>query len=226
MLNKLVCISGVSKGLGYALAKEFDSRGWKVAGCARSEDALIGLRNDLQNKQLILKADITTQSDIETFANKVVSTLGVPSLLLNNAGKINKNAQLHEISSDEFLDVLQVNLCGTHNMIKAFLPSMLAAGSGTIVNFSSYWGQSTAAEVAPYCASKWAIEGLTRAIAQELPKGLSAIALNPGVIDTDMLRSCFGDAAEGYEKPQDWARHAVDRLESLRLSDNGQTVIA
>ena len=226
MLNKLVCISGVSKGLGYALAKEFDRRGWSVAGCARSEGALINLGNDLQNKHFIQKADITQQPDVQTFADKALSTLGVPSLLLNNAGKINKNARLHEISSDEFLDVLQVNLCGTHNMIRAFLPSMLEAGKGTIVNFSSYWGQSSAAEVAPYCASKWAIEGLTRALAQELPNELSAVALNPGVIDTDMLRSCFGESARNHEKPHDWAKHAVDRLERLTVSDSGMTILA
>ncbi len=61
-----------------------------------------------------------------------------------------------------------------------------------IVNFSSYWGRSGAAEVAPYCASKWAIEGLTAALAEELPKGMAAVALNPGVIYTEMLESCLG----------------------------------
>ena len=111
-------------------------------------------------------------------------------------------------------------------MIKAFLPKMEGLSQGMIVNFSSYWGQSTAAEVAPYCASKWAIEGLTRALAQELPSNLSTVALNPGVIDTDMLRSCFGNAAGSHEKPEDWAKHAVDCLENLSKSDNGTTVIA
>lgn len=226
MQNKVVCISGVSKGLGHALAKEFDLRGWRIAGCARSNGALIDLGKDLQNKHFIQKADITQQSDVQTFTKKVLSTLGVPSLLLNNAGKINKNALLHEISTDEFLDVFKVNLCGTHNMIKTFLPSMLETGRGTIVNFSSYWGESTAPEVAPYCASKWAIEGLTRALAQELPNGLSAVALNPGVIDTDMLRSCLGDDAKSHEKPDQWAKRAVDRLEKISPSDNGTTIIA
>jgi len=225
VLNKLVCISGVSKGLGYALAKEFDRRGWSVAGCARSEGALINLGNDLQNNHFIQKADITQQSDVQTFANKVLSALGVPSLILNNAGKINKNARLHEVSSDEFLDVLQVNLCGVHNMIKAFLPSMLEAKKGTIINFSSYWGQSTAPKVAPYCASKWAIEGLTRALAQELPPGLSAVAFNPGVVNTDMLQSCFGDKAKEHEDPNTWAIHATDKLINLSETDNGTTVI-
>src|SRR5262249_21389378 len=79
---------------------------------------------------------------------------------------------------------------------------MIRRGAGVIVNFSSGWGRSTAAEVAPYCASKWAIEGLTRALAQELPAGVAAVPLNPGIIDTDMLRSCVGGDAGGYPAPR------------------------
>ena len=96
---------------------------------------------------------------------------------------------------------------------------------GVIANFSSYWGQSTAPEVGPYCATKWGVEGLTRSFAQELPSGLATVAFNPGIIDTDMLRSCFGESAGGHEKPDVWAKHAVDRLESLGPADNGKTIL-
>tara|TARA_B100000989_G_scaffold157144_1_gene117354 strand:- start:1076 stop:1756 length:681 start_codon:yes stop_codon:yes gene_type:complete len=223
---KTVCISGVSKGLGKALSIEFDQRGWQVAGCARTTSALIKLGSQLSNSHFFRSVDITNLKQVLTFSEEVIENLGSPTLLVNNAGKINSNARLHEVSEDEFLEVFKVNVCGTHNMIKAFLPKMKGLNQGLIVNFSSYWGQSTAAEVAPYCASKWAIEGLTRALAQELPSNLSTVALNPGVIDTDMLRSCFGDAAGSHEKPRDWAKHAVDCLENLNKSDNGNTVIA
>ena len=101
---------------------------------------------------------------------------------------------------------------------------MEKVGHGIIVNFSSYWGQTTAADVGPYCASKWGVEGLTRSLAQELSRGLATVAFNPGIIDTDMLRSCFGEAASSHEKPDLWAKHAVDRLENLKISDNGTTV--
>ena len=110
-------------------------------------------------------------------------------------------------------------------MIRAFVPIMEKKGNGIIANFSSYWGQSAAPEVGPYCATKWGVEGLTRSLAQELPSGLATVAFNPGVIDTDMLRSCFGESAGGHEKPDAWAKHAVDRLESLDLSDNGTSVV-
>jgi NAD(P)-dependent dehydrogenase (short-subunit alcohol dehydrogenase family) len=91
-----------------------------------------------------------------------------------------------------------------------------------IVNFSSYWGRSAAAEVAPYCATKWAIEGLTAALAEELPPGMAAVPLNPGVIDTDMLRSCFGDSAGSYLGPKEWAKEAVPFILSLGPEHNGQ----
>lgn len=226
MNPKTVCISGVSKGLGQALSIEFSQRGWKVAGCARTTSALVKLGSQLSNPHFFQSVDITNLKEVITFSEEVIENLGTPTLLVNNAGKINSNALLHDVSEDEFLEVFKVNVCGTHNMIKAFLPKMEGLSQGMIVNFSSYWGQSTAAEVAPYCASKWAIEGLTRALSQELPSNLSTVALNPGVIDTDMLRSCFGDAAGSHEKPEDWAKHAVDCLENLSKSDNGTTVIA
>ena len=76
--------------------------------------------------------------------------------------------------------------------------------------------------MAPYCASKWAIEGLTRALADELPPGMAAIPLNPGIIDTDMLRSCFGNSASAYPTAQQWARRAVPFLLGLGPQDNGQ----
>ena len=91
-----------------------------------------------------------------------------------------------------FPQVIDVNLKGMANVIRHFVPAMVKNKSGVIVNFSSGWGRSTDAEVAPYCATKWAIEGLTQALAQELPPGMAAVPLNPGIINTGMLRSCFG----------------------------------
>lgn len=111
-------------------------------------------------------------------------------------------------------------------MVRSFVPIMERVGKGIIVNFSSYWGQSTAPEVGPYCATKWGVEGLTRSLAQELPNNLAAVVFNPGIVNTDMLRSTFGKEAENYELPDDWAKRAVSKLEELSLKDSGKTVIA
>jgi len=224
-MNKLICISGCSRGLGRALAIEFSSRGWRVAGGARDDGAFDQLRQTLNTDNHLQSLDVTIPEQVDSFSEQVVGKLGCPDLLVNNAGVINSNAKLKNVTPDEFAQVLSTNLGGTHNMIRAFLPFMEKEGKGIIVNFSSYWGKSAAPEVGPYCASKWGVEGLTRSLAQELPSGLSAVALNPGIIDTDMLRSCFGEQAAAYEDPAVWAKKAADCLIGLGPSDNGETII-
>lgn len=224
-MNKLICISGCSRGLGRALAIEFSTRGWRVAGGARNDGSLDQLRQTLSTDNHLQSLDVTIPEQVDSFSEQVVGKLGCPDLLVNNAGVINSNAKLKNVTPDEFAQVLSTNLGGTHNMIRAFLPFMEKEGKGIIVNFSSYWGKSAAPEVGPYCASKWGVEGLTRSLAQELPSGLSAVALNPGIIDTDMLRSCFGEEAAAYEAPAVWAKKAADCLIGLGPSDNGETII-
>jgi NAD(P)-dependent dehydrogenase (short-subunit alcohol dehydrogenase family) len=205
------------------MALEFVSRGWKVAGGARRTDDLETLRNKLKSDHFIDFLDVTDPAGVDSFASRTEEILGVPDLLVNNAGLINRNAPLAEITPEEFSSVLSVNLGGIHNMIRSFVPKMIEKGQGIIANFSSYWGQSTAPEVAPYCATKWGVEGLTRSLAQELPSGLAAVAFNPGVINTDMLQSTFGAEAKNYPNPQDWSVDAVTRLENLDDQDNGQS---
>src|SRR5262249_42930542 len=128
------------------------------------------------------------------------------------------------VSSAEFDQVIDVNIKGVANVIRHFAPALVERGRGVLVNFSSGWGRSTDAEVAPYCATKWATEGLTQALAQELPAGVAAIALNPGIIDTDMLQSCFGRSASAYPSAEQWARKAVPFLLELGPRHNGQSL--
>jgi NAD(P)-dependent dehydrogenase (short-subunit alcohol dehydrogenase family) len=99
---------------------------------------------------------------------------------------------------------------------------MVRRKRGVIVNLSSGWGRSTSPEVAAYCATKFAIEGLTQAMADELPTGMAAVPLNPGVINTDMLQQAFGEDASSYPNAEKWARKAVPFLLDLGSSDNGQ----
>ncbi len=105
-----------------------------------------------------------------------------------------------------------------------FVPAMVAKKKGVIVNFSSGWGRSVAPEVASYCMSKWAIEGLTKALAEELPKGMAAVPLNPGVIDTAMLRSCWADGAASCPKADVWVKAAAPFILQLGAKDNGRSV--
>jgi NAD(P)-dependent dehydrogenase (short-subunit alcohol dehydrogenase family) len=98
---------------------------------------------------------------------------------------------------------------------------MLEQQKGIIINLSSGWGRSTSPQVASYCASKWAIEGLTKALAQELPAGMAAIPLSPGIIHTDMLEICYGDHAADYTSLQTWVKKAVPYILGLSFKDNG-----
>ena len=220
--QKLVLITGVSRGLGRALAEEFIRLGHTVLGCGRSEKETGQLRKQFAAPHDFAVVDVSADEQVAAWAKRILKSHGAPDLLLNSAGLINRNARLWEIGAQEFSDVIDVNLKGVANVIRHFVPAMVKRRSGVIVNFSSGWGRSTAAEVAPYCATKWAIEGLTQALAQELPPGMAAVPLNPGIINTDMLQSCFGDSASGYPTPQEWAKIAVPFLLKLGPSDNGR----
>jgi len=220
--QKLVLITGVSRGLGRAMAEEFIRLGHAVLGCGRSEKETGQLRKQFAAPHDFTVVDVSADEQVAAWAKRVLKAHGAPDLLLNNAGLINRNARLWEIGATEFSQVIDVNLKGVANVIRHFVPAMVKSKSGVIVNFSSGWGRSTAAEVAPYCATKWAIEGLTQALAQELPPGMAAVPLNPGIINTDMLRSCFGGSASSYPIPQEWAKIAVPFLLKLGASDNGR----
>ncbi len=166
--------------------------------------------------------DVTDDGQVRAWATEEIKAQGAPDLLVNNAALVNQNAPLWQVPAQEFDAVIDVNIKGVANVIRHFVPAMVKAGQGVIVNFSSGWGRSTNAEVASYCATKWAIEGLTRALAQELPKGMAAVPLNPGIIDTDMLRTSFGDAAGSYPSPQEWAKLAVPFLLRISPKDSGK----
>jgi NAD(P)-dependent dehydrogenase (short-subunit alcohol dehydrogenase family) len=115
-----------------------------------------------------------------------------------------------------------VNLRGIANMIRRFVPPMAARNHGVIVNMSSGWGRSAASHFAPYSATKWAVEGLTRSLAEELPQGMAAVSLSPGVVNTHMLQICLGERASSSPDPESWAKRAVPLLLGLGPKHNGQ----
>lgn len=224
--EKIVVITGCSRGLGRAAAELLIQRGAIVAGCARSATAIEELQQRHGENHLFRAIDVTDENAVAAFCDDIVTRYRAPDLVLNNAALINASAPLWEVPAEEFDRVIDVNLKGVANVIRHLVPAMIQRGSGVIVNFSSGWGRSTSPEVAPYCGTKWGIEGLTAALAQELPPGLAAVALNPGIIDTEMLRSCFGDGAGAYGDAVDWAERAVPFLEKLGPGDNGGALTA
>lgn len=204
------------------MADEFVRQGHTVVGCGRSAKDIEKLRQAAGAPHDFYPVNVVSDDEVKTWASVVLSAHGAPDLLLNNAAVINGSARLWEIGAREFSEVVDTNLKGVANVIRHFAPAMVKRKTGVIVNFSSGWGRSADAEVAPYCATKWAVEGLTQALAQELPSGMAAVALNPGIINTEMLRSCFGASATSYPSPTEWAGVAVPFLLRISAVDNGR----
>jgi NAD(P)-dependent dehydrogenase (short-subunit alcohol dehydrogenase family) len=225
-MRKTILITGVTRGIGRAMLDEFSRLGHTVIGCGRSRPEVDKLQKQFPAPHDFTALDVASDADVAAWSKRIHKDHGPPHLVLNNAAIINKNARLWEVSANEFSQIIDVNIKGTVNVIRHFAPAMIARKEGIIINFSSGWGRSADAEVAPYCATKWAIEGLTQALAQELPRGMAAAALNPGIINTEMLQSCFGGSASSYPNAAEWAKTAVSYLLSLGPNDNGKQLTA
>nr|QEX51366.1 NADPH-dependent pterin aldehyde reductase isoform X1 [Cymbidium ensifolium] len=232
---KTIMITGVSRGLGRVLALELARRGHNVVGCARSQEKLQALMTELtrdvsasssssSSKHLLQHLDVRSDSNVKEFARLLVEERKIPDIIVNNAGAINKNNKIWAVPAEEFDMVIDVNIKGTANILRHFLPLLIEKKQGIVVNISSGWGRSAAAEVAPYCASKWAIEGLSKSVAKEVPAGLAIVSLNPGVVNTDMLVSCFGSNAALYQSPDSWAPKAATMILNLTPEDNGTSL--
>jgi NAD(P)-dependent dehydrogenase (short-subunit alcohol dehydrogenase family) len=219
---KRIVITGATRGLGLAMTEKFIELGHTVIGCGRSRDALEQLRRRFGAPNDFAEVSVQDDTQVSSWAERLLASHGPPDLLLNNAAIIHRVVPLGELSAAEFDGVMAVNVNGVVNVLRHWLPAMLARQTGVIVNFSSGLGRMTMPKVAPYCASKWAIEGLTRALAQELPPGMAAVPLDPGIIDTDMLRSFFGASAGKFPGARQWSERAVPFLLRLGPDDNGK----
>jgi NAD(P)-dependent dehydrogenase (short-subunit alcohol dehydrogenase family) len=223
-MSKVIVITGVTRGLGRSLVPHFVRAGHTVVGCGRGGEDVLRLQAEFGPPHRFAVVDVRDGPAVAGWADEAVRAVGPPDLLVNNAALMNTPAPLWQVPAEEFGAVIDVNVKGVFHVIRAFVPAMVAQKAGVIVNLSSGWGRSTAPEVAPYCATKYAVEGLTLALAQELPKGMAAVPLNPGVIDTDMLRQAWADGAAAYPTADRWAERAAPFLLALGPKDNGKSL--
>lgn len=221
---KKIVLTGCTKGLGRALVDEFVALGHTVIGCGRNPEATLDLRFSIPAPNTFDVLDVAEAKKVELWAERMLTVHGAPDLVINNAGLLTDPAPLWKQDAAAVAKLFQVNLTGVVHVIQGFVPAMIARGSGVVVNLSSGWGRSVSGDFAPYCASKWGIEGLTQALAEELPAPLAAVPLSPGVIDTAMLRQCYSDGAGEYPKAAAWAKVAAPYLLQLGRKDNGQSL--
>lgn len=220
-MPRTILLTGATRGLGRALVDRFIERDCIIWGCGRNSEQIAQLQKTFGKPHDFEAVNVASDADVAKWAKRLIASYGPPDLLINNAALMNRLAPLWEITAEEFNALVDVNISGVANVIRHVVPAMIQRGSGIIINLSSGWGRSTSAEVAPYCASKYAIEGLTKALADELPDGLAAIPLNPGIVDTDMLRTCFQESAGHYPDAAHWSHGAADYILALGPTDNG-----
>jgi NAD(P)-dependent dehydrogenase (short-subunit alcohol dehydrogenase family) len=222
--SRRIVLTGAGRGLGLAMTEGFIQRGHTVIGCGRNAGTMQELAKRFGKSHRFDAVDVANEQQVARWVASVLASHGPPDLLLNNAAIINRSQPLWEVPPADFAQVIDVNIKGVFHVLRHFVPAMVDRQQGIIVNFSSGWGRSTSPQVAPYCATKYAIEGLTLALSAELPAGMAAIPLNPGIINTEMLESAFGPAAAAYPSPDEWAKTAVPFLLGLRAKDNGRSL--
>ncbi|MFH5803026.1 SDR family oxidoreductase [Alienimonas sp. DA493] len=231
--RKLIVLTGCTRGIGRALAERFAAEGHVVSGCSRNEEALNELRAAFKPPHRFQRADVTREAHVDRWADSVFQQSGVPDLLIHNAGLINDRAPLWEISAAKCDAVVAVSVGGAASLARHFLPRMIEAAkrdgkNRTVVVFSSGWGRSASAGVAPYNAAKFGVEGLTKALAKDLeeaaPGRFCAVPFSPGVVETDMTRRNWGEDAASYPDPEDFAARAVPYLLGLGPEQTGESL--
>ncbi|MDM8362998.1 SDR family oxidoreductase [Bacillus thuringiensis] len=224
-ISKSVIITGVTQGLGRAMVDRFHELGWNIYGCGRSKDKIEELKKQYSKIHDFQVIDVSDSQQVNNWANYILNRHTAPDLIINNASIVNQNAQLWKITAQEFENVMNVNVNGVVNVIRAFVPAMVARKEGIIINMSSSWGREGEAELAPYCASKFAIEGITKSMALELPYGMAVVALDPGgSISTPMLKSCAPQYINESPTPETWSHKAIQYILNITIDENGDSL--
>lgn len=193
--GKRALVTGASRGIGLAIAQAYASAGADVTLCARTAAEVEAEAASLRAAGLSATALVADVTDVAGFAD-LIGALPAFDVFVNNAGT-NRPKPLSEVTEEDYEAVLGLNLRAALFAAKAVSGRMLAAGKGgSIINTSSQMGHVGAANRTLYCASKWAIEGFTKALAVELgPHRIRVNTLCPTFIETPMTKGYFDDAA-------------------------------
>ena len=224
-MTRTLLITGVTRGIGSGLAEAAIEAGHTVVGCGRDRSRVDALAATYGGPHHFTAVDVADDGAVAAWAESVLAADLVPDLVFNNAAWINRPAPMWQVPVEEFDGLIDVNIKGVASVVRHFAPPMIERGRGVFVQLSSGWGRGTSPDVGPYCTSKFAMEGFSSALADDLPPGLASVALSPGVVHTEMLSVAFGarEAANAIE-PDAWGRAALKFLLELGPKDNGKSL--
>jgi NAD(P)-dependent dehydrogenase (short-subunit alcohol dehydrogenase family) len=207
MSGRVAVVTGASRGIGRAIAQAFSDAGAVVAGCALNDNP--GFLTHAQPGSFLAVCDVRDKAAVTRFADQVLARVGVPDVLVNNAGIVVR-ASFVDLSEAQWHDVLGANLHGTFLCTQAFLPAILTRGTGArIINIASIAGRQGTAMLSAYCTAKHGVVGLTRALAEEFREQRVLVnAICPGSVDTDMLKIGMPGGTPRMA-PEDIARTAL-----------------
>ncbi|TQV78717.1 SDR family oxidoreductase [Exilibacterium tricleocarpae] len=188
MNQQNVLVTAGASGIGYATVKRFLEAGARVAVCDIDQQKLDEVKG-LHPQVITALVDVGNSQAIRAFVGDVVENLGGIDVVVNNAGIAGPTAAIEDIADDEWLPSFSVNIHSVFYMLREVVPLMKARGGGAIINISTGSTFTVPLNRSPYIASKWAVEGLTRAAARELgPANIRVNAIRPGIVDGERMR--------------------------------------
>lgn len=198
--GKVAVITGAAQGMGEAHARRFVAEGASVVLTDLNVAGGEALADELGESALFVRQDVASADDWAEVVRQAEARFGPVTVLVNNAGVIGPVQGLLDFSEEDFLKVCAINQLGVFLGMKAVMPGMMAAGGGAIVNISSVAGMLGTKESsnAAYCASKWAVRGMTKLIAAQYGyAGIRVNSVHPGYILTPMMVAATDESGGG-----------------------------
>lgn len=203
-LAENVClITGASRGIGQAIAKELGRLGATIVGTATSESGSAAISKKFRSEHILgegMQLDVTQEDSVRSVIERIGDTYGVPTVLINNAGITRDNLFLR-MKEDEWDDIIEINLKSIYRVSKACLRGMIKAKVGRIINIGSVVGDTGNPGQCNYAAAKAGMIGFTKSLAREVgSRNITVNIVAPGFIDTDMTRELSESQREELQK--------------------------
>ena len=207
MSGKTVMITGASRGIGAEAARVFAQAGANVALLARGQRDIADLAGEIGENAIAIPCNVARYAELATAVEATEAAFGGVDVLINNAGVIEPISHLAEADPDAWGEVIDINLKGVFNGVRAVLPAMKKTGGGTVLTISSGAAHGPVEAWSHYCASKAAVNMLNRCLdKEEAANGIRAIGLSPGTVATQMQREIKASGVNPVSQ-LDWDVH-------------------